>query len=340
MKQTYSHLTLTDRDRIKALRDDGFGIRKIARTLGISHSTVSRELRRNVRGPLTQHGKPGDYEPLVAQHKAYLRRHCAGYQGKKLETNTALRAYVVTRLRDGWNPDEISGRLKRTPQLPYVSKTTIYEWLYSAYGQPYCQYLAYARYKPKRRSHRYKPGLTIPDRMSIRQRPKGATNRSRYGHWEADTVVSGKYTRSTASLAVVQERKTRYVAAQLIPNLAGETFSSAVNGLLAGKSVASLTLDNGVENREHGRITAQTGAAVYFCDPYSSWQKGGVEHANRLLRGYLPKGCNLGVYNQRYVEWAVRRINNKPRRCLGYKTARELALEKGVITESSGALGG
>jgi IS30 family transposase len=340
MRDSYSHLTLITRDRIKALHDDGFGVRKIGRTLDISHSTVSRELRRNVRSAHSQHGEPGSYEPLVAQHKAYIRRQLACYQGKKLETNQELRAYVIDRLRAGWNPDEISGRLKRTSHTAYVSKTTIYEWLYSAYGQPYCQYLPRMRHKPKRRSHGLKPGLTIPERVPIWQRPKGATNRSRYGHWEGDTVVSGKYTHSTTSLVVATERKTRYVAAQLIPNLASETFSTAMNALLAGKAVASLTLDNGVENHAHQRITEQTGAAVFFCDPYSSWQKGSVEHANKLLRGYLPKGCNLADYDQRYVEWAVNRINNKPRRCLGYKSALELAVEKGVIQEGSGAVRG
>jgi IS30 family transposase len=286
------------------------------------------------------HGEPGSYEPTVAQHKAYLRRQQASYQGKKLETNASLREHVINRLQAGWNPDEISGRLRRTPGAIYVSKTTIYEWLYSSYGQPYCQYLARVRYKPKRRSHHLKPGLTIPNRLPIWQRPKGATNRSRYGHWEGDTVVSGKYTHSTTSLVVAQERKTRYVTAQLIPNLAGETFSTAMNDMLANKFVASLTLDNGVENHAHQRITEQTGASVFFCDPYSSWQKGGIEHANKLLRGYLPKGCNLAAYDQRYVEWAVERINNKPRRCLGYKSALELAVEKGVITEKRGALRG
>lgn len=340
MRTNYTHLNLIDRDRIKALHDSGFGVRKIARTLGIAHSTVSRELRRGARSSTTQHGEPGMYEPLVAQQKAYARRQLANYQGKKLETHQALREHVIARLKAGWNPDEISGRLKRTPGMPYVSKTTIYEWLYSIYGQPYCRYLARQRYQPKRRARKLKPGLTIPNRLPIAKRPKGATNRSRYGHWEGDTLVSGRYTRSTASLVVAMERKTRYLTAQLVPNLAGGTFSSAMNELLTGKHASSLTLDNGVENHEHQRITEHTGAHVFFCDPYSSWQKGTVEHANKLLRGYLPKGCNLADYDQHYIEWVVRRINNKPRRCLGYKTALELAVEKGVVTEESGALRG
>lgn len=332
MKTPHTHLNLIDRDRIKALHDDGYGVRKIGRTLGIPHCTVSRELRRNARSPHSQHGEPGVYESFVAQHKAYLRRYYASYQGKKLETNTVLRAYVIRGLKAGWNPDEISGRLKQSKQPFYVSKTTIYEWLYSEYGQAYCRYLPCARYRPKRQRHgSIRQGLTIPNRVSIAQRPKGATNRSRYGHWEGDTVVSGKYTRSTASLVVATERKTRYVVAGLIPNLAGQTFSTKLSQLLAGKQVRSLTLDNGVENHAHHVITEATGAPVFFCDPYSSWQRGSVEHANKLLRGYVPKGSNLAHYDQAYVRRAVQRINNKPRRCLGYKSALELAREKGVI---------
>lgn len=340
MKVPYHHLTLSDRDRIKTLYDDGFGIRKIARTLGISHSTVSRELRRNGRGNSSRHGKPGIYEPTVAHHKAYLRRHFASFQGKKLETTPALRQYVVGALKAGWNPDEISGRLKRLPTSPYVSKTTIYEWLYSARGQYYCQYLPTARYRPKRRRHLYRSGLTIPNRIPIHQRSEAANSRHQYGHWEGDTIVSGKHNYSTTSLVVVQERKTRYVSARLIPNLTGKIFSSAVNDLLADKHVASLTLDNGVENRDHALVTQATRADIFFCDPYSSWQKGGVEHVNKMLRAYIPKGSNLATYDPAYIDWAVARINNKSRRCLGYKTALELAKEEGVITEVGGAVRG
>lgn len=276
----------------------------------------------------------------MAQHKAYLRRKYANYQGKKIETNPSLRTHVIAGLMAGWNPDEISGHMKRTRQPFYASKTAIYEWLYSAYGQPYCLYLARARYRPERRRRGLKPGLTISGRRPISERPAGATNRSRYGHWEGDTMVSGKYTRSTASLVVATERKTRYVVAGLIPNLAGETFSGALSQLLDGKYVRSMTLDNGVENHAHKAFTQATGAATFFCDPYSSWQKGGVEHANKMIRGYIPKGSNLANYNQAYINYVVQRINNKPRRCLSYKSAVELAVEKGVIAGKSGAVGG
>lgn len=339
MKDQYHHLTLNDRDRIKLLREDGFSMRKIANVLGIAHSTVSREVRRNARGNYSHHGRPRSYDPAVAHHKAYLRRHLASFQGKKLETTPALRQYVVAGLKAGWNPDEISGRLKYTAAVEYVSKTTIYEWLYSARGQYYCQYLPRARYRPKRRSHT-KPGFTIPHRISIHQRSEAANSRRQYGHWEGDTMVSGKHNYSTTSLVVVQERGTRYVTARLIPNLIGSTFSMAVSDLLADKQVRSLTLDNGIENRDHALVTQATKADIFFCDPYSSWQKGGVEHANKMLRAYLPKGSNLATYDPTYIDWVVKRINNKPRRCLGYKSALELAREKGVIVPRDGALRG
>lgn len=340
MQTIYTHLTLIDRDRIKALHDDGFSLRKIGRTLGLSHSTVSRELRRGRRGERTQYGQPGAYEPLVAHNKAYLRRKYAGYQGKKIESDRELRTYVIAGLMAGWNPDEISGYMKRLRLPFYVSKTAIYEWLYSAYGQAYCQYLHRARYRPKRRRRGLKPGLSISGRRPIAERPAGATNRSRYGHWEGDTLVSGRYTRSTTSLVVATERKTRYVVAGLIPNMAGETFSGTLSQLLHGKYVRTMTLDNGVENHTHQAFTKATGAATFFCDPYSSWQKGSVEHANKMIRGYIPKGSNLADYDQAYINYVVRRLNHKPRRCLGYKSAVELALEKGVITRESGALRG
>ncbi len=340
MKPTYTHLTLTDRDRITALYEDGFSIRKIARTMGRSHSTVSRELRRGRRGAHSRHGEPGQYEPVIAHHKAYLRRKYATYQGKKIETDAVMRDYVTGGLQSGWNPDEISGWLKRTQPQSYVSKTAIYEWLYSEWGQSYCQYLPSRNHHPKRRRYGLKQGKTIPNRTSIRLRPSGASNRTRYGHWEGDTVVSGKHTKSRSSLVVAMERKSRYVVAGLIPDLGGDTFSARLVELLQDKQVHTLTLDNGIENRSHHTITRETGAAVFFCDPYSSWQKGSVEHANKLIRGYIPKGSDLSNYDQAAIDRIVARINNKPRRCLGYKSALELATEKGVIEPVSGAFRG
>lgn len=323
MKQA-AKLTGSERSELQILHDKGYSARAIARALGRSPNTVADELKRNS-------GEDGAYLAAKANHKAYVRRKYATYQGKKIEEHPSLRSYVIAGLQAGWNPDEISGAMRVTNQPFYASKTAIYEWLHSAYGQPYCQYLASERYRPKKRKAKTSERVMIPDRISVELRPLGATNRTRYGHWEGDTVVSGKWTGGKAVLAVCQERKTRFIGALLIPNLKPESFAAAAASLFVGKKALSLTLDNGIENKQHAAITAATGAKAFFCDPYASWQKGGVEHANKMLRRYLPKGCDLSTFDQAFVDAVCDRLNRKPRKILGYKSALQLAEEKGVI---------
>lgn len=321
-RQRFVGLSDAERSEIAILKDRRCSLRDIAKALGRSPNTVSYEIKKN--------SVAGVYDPLKAKQKARLSRRSRRYQQHKIERNAALKAYVVSGLRAGWNPDEISGAMRESKQAFYASKTVIYEWLYSSYGQPYCQYLPSSQYKSSRRKKKTER-VMIPNRVSVEQRPRGATNRSRYGHWEGDTVVSGKRTGGTAALAVCQERKTRLIAAMLIPDLRPASFAFATTALLTGKKALSLTLDNGIENKQHQDITVNTGAKAFFCDPYSSWQKGSVEHANKLLRRYLPKGCDLGQFDQGFVDAVVDRLNKKPRKVLGYKSALQLAYEKGII---------
>lgn len=312
-----------ERSEIAILVRRGCSIREVARALGRSPNTVSYELKKNSAG--------GVYDPLKAKQKSRVSRRSRRYQQHKIEQNKALKQYVVTGLRAGWNPDEISGAMRESKQPFYVSKTVIYDWLYSAYGQPYCQYLPSRHYKPKQRRTVTAERVVIPDRAPLTERPLGATNRTRYGHWEGDTMVSGKKTGSKAALAVAAERKTRLIGARLIPDLRPVSFADAATTLLVGKKTLSLTLDNGIENKQHRAISNAVGARAYFCDPYSSWQKGGVEHANKMLRRYLPKGCDLGRFDQAFVDAVVDRLNKKPRKILGYKSALQCAVEKGII---------
>lgn len=318
--------TSEERSELQILHNKGYSARSIAKVLGRSPNTIAAELKRNSY-------TSGEYAAGYAKQRAYARRKYAKYQGKKIEEHTDLRVYVITGLQSGWNPDEISGAMRRSNQPFYASKTAIYEWLYSSYGQPYCHYLASRQYRPKRRKPRTGERTLIPDRISIALRPKGATNRTRYGHWEGDTVVSGRRTGGKAALAVFVERRTRLVTARLIPDMRPESFSCAATNLLVGKKALSLTLDNGIENKRHGSITDVAGIRIpaFFCDPYSSWQKGQVEHVNKLLRRYFPKGCDLGQLDQDIVEAACARLNKKPRKVLGYRSALQLAKEKGII---------
>ena len=174
----------------------------------------------------------------------------------------------------------------------------------------------------------------IPDRLSIDERPESVNDRSEVGDWEHDSIVSSKRSGGTAALAVASERVSKLVRVRLVPNLKPKPYSEAIISLLVGFLVRTMTTDNGIENKWHRLITAATKALVYFTDPYSSWQKGGVENANKMIRRYFPKGTNFSNVTQAQVDEAVRRINNKPRASLGFKSALQFAHEKGLLLDA------
>jgi IS30 family transposase len=178
----------------------------------------------------------------------------------------------------------------------------------------------------------------IPDRNPIAERPAAAQSRLEPGHCEYDSVVSNKRSHSTFALAVVVERTTRFVSAMVVPNLKPIAFANAIVGMVDDIHVVSLTTDNGIENKQHSLITKATGVTVYHTDPYSSWQKGSVENANKMLRRYFPKGTDFSTVSQAQVDRAVARINQKPRKILGYKSAIQVAYEKGIISSQRKAL--
>lgn len=326
-QKQYKHFNQAKRDRLEALLNSGHRQGEIAGILEVSQSSISRELKRNRRKI-----RPGDkiknsrYESSAAEHKALVRREASKYQGMKTEQNSDLRKYIIDKLKQHWNPDEISGRMKDDHEPFYASKTAIYDWLRSSYGQRYCICLYSRRYRKKKRGKKKERAL-IPNRIGIESRPLGATNRSRYGHYEGDTMVSAKETKSKAALSVIYERKAKYIDAKKIRNLKPDSHNQALKEMLEHKKVLSLTQDNGIENTRHQEL----GLATYFCDPYSSWQKGGIENANKMIRRFIPKGSDISDYSDEYVKMIVNILNNKPRKSLGYKTANELMLEKNLF---------
>lgn len=316
--QQHGHIKKAERLEIALLRMRGYGIREIGRVLGRSPGSISEEISRN----RTRRG----YDPHRANAKARLRRMDAKFQGMKIEGDLDLRSYVIAKLEAHWNPDEISGRM-RDDHAPFsASKNAIYDWLHSIYGQRYCPLLYTQRYRKKSRTTKAARVL-IPNRVSIDARPKGATNRTRFGHWEGDTMVSGKKTGSVAAASVAYERKTKFIAARRIENLKPASHTAALTEMLANKKALSMTQDNGIENMKHRDL----GIPTFFCDPYSSWQKGGVEHANKMIRRYIPKGTDFRTVSQKYLDSIVAIINGKPRKSLGYRTALEVATAAGLF---------
>jgi transposase, IS30 family len=315
-------LKKAERSELEILLGKGYSLRSIAGALNRSPNTISYEIRTNGG----RKGYRADYANQYARTRAKDKR----WQWSKIENNIHLRAYIIAGLHEHWNPDEISGRMKQECQPFYASKTAIYEWLRSIYGQRYVPLLYSKRYYHKKRIPKTKR-VMIPDRVSIDERFLGATHRTRYGHWEGDTIVSGKKTGSTAAVSVAYERKTRLVAAQRIENLKPASHTQALMSMLRNKKALSITQDNGIENRNH----AELGVPAFFCDPYSSWQKGGVENANKMIRRYIPKGIDLATISQTYLDAIVSIINQKPRRILQYRTALEVASAAGVIQKQS-----
>ena len=200
-----SKLTGSERSEIEILQAKGYSARAIAKALGRSPNTIAAELKRNSY-------RDGRHSAARAKHKAYVRRKYAKYQGKKTQEDNELCSFIVCKLSEHWNPDEIAGYLKANPALGiYASKTAIYEWLRSEWGQQYCQLLYSKRYRRKSRKQSANNRVMIPNRVSVTERPAAAQDRAEAGHYEYDSVVSSKRSGSTAALAVLTERSSRLV---------------------------------------------------------------------------------------------------------------------------------
>jgi len=310
-------LKRVERLEIAILIEKGYSLRKIGRVLGRSPNTISYEVR--------EKRTHGVYDPLKADAKARFRKRMAKYQRKKINENDGLRNYIIEKLMLHWNPDEISGSMRKEKQHFYASKTAIYEWLYGVQGQKYCQYLYSKRYTKKKRKAEKIRRVMIPERIGLEKRFLGATHRTRYGHFEGDTVVSKRG--GKGGMSVLSERKSRYMIARKLNSLSPTENLQKIRYMQRHTNLKSITFDNGIENKKHKEI----GIPTFFCDPYSSWQKGGVENGNKMLRRYFPKGTDFSEISQKEIDTAVRIINQKPRKILGYRSAFEVARENGVL---------
>jgi len=331
MKKNHRKLNQLDRDRIEAMLDSGHKQSEIAKVLGFDKSAISRELERNPTKIRTGGGTVvGPYKASIANHKAYVRRWMAKSKGLKIEKNRDLENYIVDHLKEHWSPDEISGRMRIEERPFYASKNLIYDWLYSAYGQRHCHLLCTHRYNKKKNTKKTEK-VMIPDRIGIEMRPAEVADRSTFGHLEADTIVSGKRHKTTASLAVMQERKSRHLSGRKIPSLSPKIFTKSIKSMSQKLTTKkTVTLDNGIENRDHKNLPM----IAFFCDPYSSWQKGGVENGNKMIRRFIPKGSNIDNYSHQYISHIIQILNKKPRKSLGYKTPIEVLEENNLLVKN------
>lgn len=268
----------------------------------------------------------GQYIPAKAQHKAYVRRKYAKYQAMRIVENMKLREYIETKLLiDEWSPEQIAGRLAHEAGLERVSAPTIYNYIRSPCGRQLEYELQLAKKKRASGKKKWQRKVTaLENRVFIDQRPEAANTRAQFGHWEADFIVSGTQY-GTTSLLVLHERVSRYtLIAKVTARTVREVEQVFVEALPFIGNFKSLTLDNDIAFHRHQQLSELIRAPIYFCWPYHSWEKGGVENVNRLIRRYVPKGCDIAQYSKREI-WDIQHtLNNKPRKILGYHTAKEV----------------
>jgi IS30 family transposase len=316
-----------EREVIHNLRISGQSRAHIARCLGRSPSTIGREFRRNANSS-------GQYLPDVAQIKANARRwSCIR---RPATGNEFLMEHVACRIEQRWSPEQISGRLEVCPPKHLsgvtISHATIYRWIWgcSERSKRFRPYLRVAR--KKRRKSYGKPSRQgqIPNRVSIEERPEVVAGRGRLGDWEGDTVV-GKGRSGHVTTCV--DRASRYlVARKQHGGSAKETTVSLHDSMrrLPPDRRRTLTVDNGREFSGHQDIARLLGFAVYFAHPYRSWERGTNENTNGLLRQYLPKWESFLQLTDWQLERYVRQLNNRPRKCLNYRTPAEVFWRRSV----------
>lgn len=293
----------------------------IADMLGRSKGTISRELRRNSAPTYNV------YTPCRAHERAVQRKKESGRRPRLKDDRIVC--YVRDKLTQGWSPELIAGRIGQDMRGSSISHEAIYQYIYhpkTEGRQELIGHLVRAYRKRKKKGMGRKERKTkIPNRISINERPLSADNRSRYGHWEGDSLVSRK---SLAALNTLVERKSRWALLTRLKRKSSEATRDAVIhrlGQLPSKAKRSLTVDNGTENARHEEITEAIGVRCYFADPYASWQRGANEQVNSMVRRYFPKGTDFGKITDEQVAWVESRINNRPRKCLGYRTPAEVA---------------
>lgn len=331
-RRAIAHLTLSEREEIRAGLSARMGIRAIARSLNRSPSTISREVQRN-------RGRRG-YKAVDANNRA--NRMAKRPKVCLLERNPQLRNLVQEKLESKWSPEQISGWLRRTfprQNMMQISAETIYKTLYFRNRSA----LHHMLVKHLRRSHSLRHGkrhtrkgergtINIVNGISIHERSKHIDNRRSFGHWEGD-LVSGT---NNSHIATLVDRKSRYT---VILKLNGKDAGS-VNQALIDKFQElpptlrlSLTWDRGMELSKHLELTASTGVKVYFCDPQSPWQRGTNENTNGLIRQFFPKKTCLAQYSQQEQDKVAAQLNSRPRKTLKFKTPKEV-IENGVALTS------
>ena len=317
MGRHYMQLGIEDRCELARLHAQGYSLRQIAATLDRAPSTIARELKRNTAR------QQGD-RPRYAQEQARARR----WSGARLDRDAARREQVLTRLKQGWSPEQIAGRLRRDAGRSVLSHETIYRFIYAQTtrtkpDRAWRHFLPRAKWRRGRRRRRGSLASLIQLRRPLAERPASATDRQTPGHWEADLMLFHTYGQAVLT---VHERHSRLLLAIRPPGKAATPIAQALARLLGPLPAPwrqTVTFDNGTEFAHHHELHTR-GIETFCCDTHAPWQKGGVENAIGRLRRGLPRKTDLATVSPERFTQLVQLYNNTPRKCLDYQTPAEV----------------
>jgi transposase, IS30 family len=311
---SYTHLTRDQRVELAALLKSGMSQAKAAHQINTNPGTVSRELARNA------HTNKAGYHAAVAHRLALERRAQANYR-PRITPDSFLAHYIPRALACEYSPEQIAGKLRFVLGETRVCHETIYRWIYLVRLdlQKYLR-CAKGKYRRKRGTNARWQKRERAKKRWIDERPEAVGRRSRIGDWEGDTVHGAA---KSGYIATLVERKSGYLVARKLQTTSSIEMADAVATSLQTvppEKRLTLTLDNGVEMRDHEEMERRTGLTVYFAYPYHSWERGTNENTNGLLRQYFPKKTSFEPVTQEQVDRAVQRLNTRPRKRLGYQS--------------------
>ena len=307
----YQQLTLEQRYGIYSLIKTGHTQAEIAQVIGVHKSTISRELRRN-------HGERG-YRYKQAHHKAIERQK----DKISLRIDRETWAMIETLISEDWSPEQISGWLKLEMNI-----SVSHEWIYhhvkvdKQSGGDLYRHLRCRKKRKKRYGSNDRRG-EIRNKVSIDERPPIVDTRERLGDWEADTIIGKQHKQALVSLT---ERKSRFSLIYKVAHKTSDLVSVAISKLLLPikHNVYTVTSDNGKEFAGHEVIAKKLAADFYFAHPYSSFERGLNENTNGLIRQYFPKDRDFTTITDEEIIRAIKKLNNRPRKCLGFKTPNQV----------------
>jgi IS30 family transposase len=309
----YTQLTQEQRYQIYAFMKAHFSKTTIASEIGVHKSTVSREMKRN-------RGKKG-YRPKQAHCMAVQRRQKAK---KYVRLTPDVIGLIEGFLYQDLSPEQVCGFIARTHNLR-ISHETVYQYVLAdkARGGSLYHHLRHAHKKRKKRYGSYDHRGQIKGRVSIDKRPAIVDAKKRIGDWEIDTIIGKRHKGALLSLV---ERKTKFTLIKKLEKKQADLVAEAAIDLLNPyeQKVYSITSDNGQEFAHHEYIKEHLKTTVYFAHPYHAWERGLCENTNGLIRQYFPKGMSFETITDEHVHVVMNRLNNRPRKTLGYKTPNEV----------------